>query len=332
MKTVPNPAPIPDPVNAFLAANRPTAKAEDDALVQALIAKIGARIDKAQTATHHGQPFDQTRFITETARDLREIDLLQRQWTGAAPMSLEALATTILGHVRGIDAWNNDRLLLERHAAAAKVEEPKLETARGQVEYLRGAVHRGEIGCLLGESPEAARRRTVDEALRALTEQEARTLPLGTTQTRSAAMRSVLDIAGRNTVTEAIAPGMKAVDRLTTLTREKEEFEKACRAAHPQTAEFNRLMAGLAANRVKLDEATAAEATERQQKAAHLVGLAGAGDIDAMAELQRRTSGPLPELSAEIKKARASDVALAATISEILRSNDEHLARQSSRK
>jgi hypothetical protein len=330
--TLKNPAPAEDPVNRFLRANRPSAQDEDKALVEALIAKIGARLDKAQTATHHGRPFDLQRFITETARDLREIDLLQRQWTGAAPMALDTLASTILGHVRGIDAWKNDRLLLERHAAAAKVEEPKLAAATQQVEYLRGAVQRGEIGCLLGELPEAARRRTVGEALRALTEQEARTLPLGTTKSRSASMRSVLDIAGRSTVTDAIAPSMPVVDRHSSLEAEREVLERKCNASHPQTREFDQLIAELAALKVKTNAALEAEASERQQKAAHLVGLAGAGDIDAMIELQRRTSGPLPDFSALVKRARADESALAATVGEIIRSNDENLARQSPKK
>jgi hypothetical protein len=321
-----------DPVNAFLAQNRPSAQDEDKALIEALIAKIGARLDKTQSMTFKGLPCDPQRFIVELARDLREIDALRKQWSGEPPMPPDVLHGTVLDHVRGIDKWKDDKWLLEQHAAAVRSEEPKLALAYQQMEHLKGAVARSEIGCLHAETPETARRRTVAAALANLGQQQSRTLPLGTTQTRAAAMRPVIDIGGRNTVVDAIAPNMPVVDRHSSLETEREALERKCNASHPQTREFDQLIAELAALKVKVNAALEAEATELQQKAAHLVGLAGAGDIDAMIELQRRTSGPMPGLSAEIKRARASEGALAATVGEIIRTHDENLSRQSPKK
>ena len=224
-----------------------------------------------------------------------------------------------------MDAWADDACLLVQHGALVWVTEPKLPEARNQAPLLAEGYARGKAPCAHRESPPDAIHRVLDDALANLQALEALSLALGTAETRATAVQAAVSAAGRDKVIEAISERMPFHDRSTEIRGQiaGKEREKH----HPKTPQHDECAEAIDKLKTKLQLALDAEGSVRRQRADDLVSRAEAGDLDSIAKLQGETAGSLPAFSLALRKARASDVALAATIGDLIRVSDEKRSR-----
>jgi hypothetical protein len=317
-------APVPDVVRAIVRQAKPDDEREDQDYIRRLKTQIGGRVNSAQYHTHRGH-FDQTKFILETANELREIDRVTCKWSGALRATPAEIHAKVLEKCREVDAWAADGFLLAQHSSLCQVTDPA--AARAHVQHLADNARKDEVPCGRTERAQDGLFRFLGEAVEQFQAVQALAVALGTDDTRSAAIQTAIGTANRQKVTQAIAPGMPCHPRwLDKSAKALAADETDLLQTHPRTTQFIELTQRIEVAKAKRQLAYDAEATERALAAQALVSGAEAGRMPDLIELEQRTIGTLPTLSADLRKARASDGALCAVIGFLIHSDDQKRA------